>query len=380
MSGLYLHVPFCASRCIYCGFYSTVHPKGHIGINIQERYISALCTELNLRRNYLANESLSTIYLGGGTPSQLLPSQLERIFYNIYEVYGCRFDDMEITMECNPDDITIGFANSLKALPVNRISMGAQTFSDQRLQFLRRRHTSADVRRAISLLRTVAGIDNISLDLMFGFPSETLEEWRDDVDTALSLEVEHISAYSLMFEEDTPLYRMLERGETSEIDDELYRRMYNLLIDNLTAAGYEHYEISNFAQPHRRSRHNSSYWSGVPYIGIGTAAHSFDTNSRQWNVADINQYISALENNRLPIEGREELDAKLQYNDLITTALRTSEGIDLTKLSPANRDYLLTCAEPHIHSRRLALGNNSLTLTREGIYISDSIMADLMAV
>jgi hypothetical protein len=287
---------------------------------------------------------------------------------------------MEITMECNPDDITIEFANSIKALPVNRISMGAQTFSDQRLQFLRRRHTSADVRRAINLLRTVAGIDNISLDLMFGFPSETLEEWRDDVDTALSLEVEHISAYSLMFEEDTPLYRMLERGETSEIDDELYRRMYNLLIDNLTAAGYEHYEISNFAQPHRRSRHNSSYWSGVPYIGIGTAAHSFDTNSRQWNVADINQYISALENNRLPIEGREELDARLQYNDLITTALRTSEGIDLTKLSPANRDYLLTCAEPHIHSRRLALGNNSLTLTREGIYISDSIMADLMAV
>lgn len=383
MAGLYIHIPFCASRCIYCGFYSTT------AVASQDRYTDALCREMQMQKDYLLKAldatphmELSTVYLGGGTPSQLSGENLEKLFDTIYnKVYQDQLPvsaTAEVTIECNPDDITPQFASILSSLPVNRVSMGVQTFSDERLKFLRRRHSAREVDQAIGRLRQ-AGIGNISIDLMFGFPQETMADWRIDLQQALSLEVEHISAYSLMYEEGTVLYRLQQEKRVRETDEETSLAMYNLLIDELTAHGFEHYEISNFARPGFRSRHNSSYWQAVSYLGLGASAHSYNGYSRQWNVADIRQYIEAIERGMLPAE-IETLDADTRYNDRIATALRTREGIDLSVLEKPYQTYLKELATPHIRRGHLVLKDGCLALSRSGIFISDSIMADLMKV
>lgn len=365
MNGLYIHIPFCATRCIYCDFYSTTH------LPLQDRYVDALCREMELRPD---RSPIATIYIGGGTPSQLSAENLARLFHYIYKVYDVD-PGAEITMECNPDDIG---PDMLAGLPVNRVSMGAQTFSDERLRFIRRRHTAAQVDHAIHLLRS-QGIGNISIDLMFGFPGETLADWQQDIDHVLSLHPEHISAYGLIYEEGTPLYRLLEQGKVKEIDEQLSLDMYGTLIDRLTAEGYEHYEFSNFALPGRRSRHNASYWHNVPYIGLGASAHSYDLGTRRWNVADIRSYMESIEQGILPYE-EETLDDDTRYNDLITTALRTREGILLAALPTDQREFLLRNAEPHIDRGLLLLNDGRLHLSRAGIMVSNSVMSDLMMV
>lgn len=394
MSGIYMHIPFCESRCIYCGFYSTLTPKrGNEKANksIIDRYTDAICKELELQKGYLFNnstprkENINTIYFGGGTPSQLSIEHIKQVFCQISTTYAdhiTTMDKMEISFECNPDDITEAFVNHLKSLPINRISMGAQTFDNERLKFLRRRHKAEDIKTAVERLRSV-GINNISIDLMFGFPNETIEEWRKDIDRVLELNVEHISAYSLMYEEGTPLYRLLEEGKVADMDEETYRAMYNELIDKLTAARYEQYEISNFARldhhtksPYR-SRHNNAYWQNKPYLGIGASAHSYNLKTRQWNVSNLTKYIEGIENGTPNFE-TEEIDARTHYNDLITTALRTCEGINIERLSSHYKMHIMSCAASFIAKRQLALDGNYLRFTREGIYISDSIMSDLM--
>lgn len=374
MAGIYIHIPFCKSRCIYCGFYSTTL------LDLRKKYINAVCREMELRKNYI-REPFSTIYLGGGTPSLLDEAELTKLFLYINNVYDVD-RNAEITMECNPDDITPKFTNTLSHLPINRVSMGAQTFADSRLRLLHRRHNSDEVKHAVKLLRE-AGIKNISIDLMFGFPDESLSQWKEDISAALALNVEHISAYSLMYEEDTPLWKMLDTGKVKEIDEELSRTMFKELVCQLTDAGYEHYEISNFARPGYRSRHNSSYWHQVPYIGLGAAAHSFDLNSRQWNVADLKLYIEEINNGIIPME-REELDNDTTFNDIITTALRTSDGIDLnameTRLGKRYRNTLISAAGKHLEQGLLEIRHDRLRLTSEGIFISDMVMSDLMIV
>lgn len=374
MAGIYIHIPFCKSRCIYCGFYSTTL------LDLRKKYINAVCREMELRKNYI-REPFSTIYLGGGTPSLLDKAELTKLFLYINNVYDVD-RNAEITMECNPDDITPEFTNMLSRLPINRVSMGAQTFADSRLRLLHRRHNSDEVKHAVKLLRE-AGIKNISIDLMFGFPDESLSQWKEDISAAMALNVEHISAYSLMYEEDTPLWKMLDTGKVKEIDEELSLTMFKELVCQLTDAGYEHYEISNFARPGYRSRHNSSYWHQVPYIGLGAAAHSFDLNSRQWNVADLKLYIEEINNGIIPME-REELDNDTTFNDIITTALRTSDGIDLnameTRLGKRYRNTLISAAGKHIEQGLLEIRHNRLRLTAEGIFISDMVMSDLMIV
>lgn len=381
MAGLYIHIPFCESRCIYCGFYSTTSLK------LRDDYVDALCREMQMRplKAALGNdEPIETIYLGGGTPSQLKGSQLNQIFSAIRKNYTLteNIENIEITMECNPDDVTGDFCETLKQLPVNRISMGAQTFSNERLRFLHRRHNAREVDEAITRLRNI-GIRNISIDLMFGFPEESLFQWMNDIRHAIQLNVEHISAYSLMYEEGTPLYRLLEQEKIREIDEETSRRMYETLIDLLTGAGYEHYEISNFARPGFRSRHNSSYWHEVPYIGIGAAAHSYNRKQRSWNIENIQTYIQSISKGILPSES-EQLDITTRYNDLITTALRTSDGIDLMKMEQEFgkelADRLLQEAQPHISRRLMKIKDGRLSLTREGLYISDDVMSDFMIV
>ena len=399
MAGIYIHIPFCRSRCIYCGFYSTT------ALDLRQRYVDALCREMEIRgtrkeeggkRN---DEEIETIYLGGGTPSQLTPSQLRQLFIYINKVYPLT-SEREITIEVNPDDVTVEFAALLQQLPVNRVSMGIQTFDDQRLRFLHRRHTSRQAIEAVSILRA-AGIRNLSIDLMYGFPGETLSDWQSDIDSALALNVEHISAYCLMIEEGTPPHRMLKQhngdcplceqrnelqGDCPQcVDEETERQMYYTLIDRLTAAGYEHYEISNFARPGFRSRHNSSYWNGTPYIGLGAAAHSYDIRSRSWNIADINAYIKGIERGERLFE-EELLDNDTRYNDAVTVGLRTCEGIDLNALPKKYRDYCIKNARRYLDDGLLKLsvvGNltsPTLHLTRRGLFVSDMVMSDLMMV
>lgn len=359
-------------------FYSTTSLK------LRDDYTDALCREMQMRPAKAAlgsNETIETIYLGGGTPSQLNGSQLNQIFSAIRKNYTLT-ENMEITMECNPDDVTGDFCETLKQLPINRISMGAQTFCNERLRFLHRRHNAGEVEEAVTRLRNI-GIRNISIDLMFGFPEESLSQWMSDIRHAIQLEVEHISAYSLMYEEGTPLYHMLKQGKISEIDEETSRKMYEALIDQLTGAGYEHYEISNFARPGFRSRHNSSYWHEVPYIGIGAAAHSYNRKQRSWNIENIQTYIRSIGDGILPSES-EQLDIFTRYNDLITTALRTSDGINLMKMEQEFgkelADRLLQEAQSHISRGLMKIKNGKLSLTREGLYISDDVKSDFMII
>lgn len=387
MAGLYIHIPFCESRCIYCGFYSTTSLK------LRDAYVDALIKEMSLRpihQELEEGEKIETIYLGGGTPSQLTGEQLIKLFDGINKYLGHFTRDIEITMECNPDDITEEFCQTLKQLPVNRISMGAQTFSNERLRFLHRRHNAQEVRIAVERLRNI-GINNISIDLMFGFPGENIEQWTSDIQEVISLNVEHISAYSLMYEEETSLYRLLEQGKIEEIDEEMSRNMYEILIQLLTKAGYEHYEISNFARPGYRSRHNSSYWNETPYIGIGTAAHSYKRIhkggqlfvTRSWNINQLTQYIELLKLGVLPSEN-EELGINSRYNDLIATALRTSDGISIEHVAKEFGEELtrqLTSeAQKHIARGLMKIENDHLSLTPKGLYVSDDIMSDFMIV
>lgn len=377
-AGLYIHIPFCASRCIYCGFYSTVRP------DLQDRYVDALCREMDLLRERIAEERivLATLYLGGGTPSQLSTANMHKLFDYIYKVFPVEAD-AEVTMECNPDDIRRHLFDNL---PVNRVSMGAQTFNDERLRFLHRRHTSSEVERAVEDLR-LDGMGNISVDLMFGFPDETIADWDADIRSALALKPEHLSAYGLMIEEGTPLHRLWEKGAIREADEQVSLDMYDHLVDQLTAAGYEHYEISNFALlaqgdqevSRYRSRHNSSYWHDVPYIGLGAAAHSYTRRTRHWNPSDIMQYVNAIEQGTLPYE-EELIDDDTHYDDLVTTALRTREGIDLDKLGERHRAFLLRNATHYIERHLLRIDGHHLSLTRQGINISNTIMSDLMCV
>ena len=386
MAGLYLHIPFCKSRCIYCGFYSTST------LEMRERYVDAICHEIRLRKEYLSQiqsdhaksvNVLSTIYLGGGTPSQLTQTQLLKIFATIADVFFNGNQDLikkncEVTIECNPDDVNESFAKFIGRTPVNRVSMGVQSFSDERLTFLHRRHHVREVYNATYLLRQ-EGIKNISIDLIFGFPNETLSEWKNDIDKAIQLDVQHISAYSLMYEKGTPLYKMLESKEVDEVDEELSLSMYQELVKELKQAGYEHYEISNFAKTGFRSQHNSSYWQGIPYFGVGASAHSYNIGSRQWNISNITKYISAIEKNEIPFE-IEMLDDNTRYNDTITTALRTCDGIHLSSISPKYRSYLLEQAQKAISQNLLEIQDNHIRLTERGIFVSDDVMSDLIFV
>lgn len=370
MAGLYVHIPFCKSRCVYCGFYSTTLDS------MRQKYVDALVGELGLREGY-CDPRWDTVYLGGGTPSSLDARQLETLFSAI----DCSVA-REITMECNPDDVDEAFAEMVAGLPVNRVSMGAQTFDDNRLRFLRRRHSASDVAKAVGRLRD-AGIRNISVDLMYGFPNETMDDWQRDIDKALELDVEHLSAYCLMYEEGTPLFKMREEGRVAEADEELTRSMYYRLIDRLEASGYEHYEVSNFARQGKRSLHNSSYWTGIPYMGIGAAAHSYDGKSRQWNVDDLLIYINKVEKGILPFS-KEDLDDDERYNDMVMLSLRRREGIDLCRMERefgiAAVEECLAISRQFVETGLLAIDCSHVRLTREGLYVSDMVMSELMRV
>ena len=373
MAGIYIHIPFCKRRCIYCDFFSTTRNE------MKADYIHALCKELEARKDYIGNEEIETIYLGGGTPSQLSQEELEKIFSYIYKVYSVK-ENAEITLEANPDDLTPDYVSMLRQLPINRLSMGIQTFQEDILKLLRRRHTA---RQAIDAFRRCreAGFQNISIDLMYGLPGETLEIWEQDLQQAIALNPEHISAYHLIYEEGTALWQLREQHQVEETDEDLSVSFFGTLIDRLTQAGYQHYEISNFCRPDLHSRHNSSYWTGKKYLGCGPSAHSYNGISRQWNVASLERYIDSIHHGK-PEHEIEELDLYTRYNDFVITSIRTCWGMPLTRLRSEYGEelyrYCLRMAKPHIDEGILEIYEDVLKLTRKGIFISDGIMSDLL--
>ena len=373
MAGIYLHTPFCKRRCIYCDFFSTTQSEK------KPAYVHALCQELDMRKNYLEGEDIETIYLGGGTPSQLTQEELEKIFSALYNIYKVK-EDAEITLEANPDDLTPEYVHMLRSLPINRISMGIQTFQEETLKLLHRRHTAQQAIEAFRRCRE-AGFQNISIDLMYGLPGETLDTWEKDLRQAIALRPEHISAYHLIYEEGTALWKLREQHQVEEADEDLSVTLFRTLIDELTRAGYEHYEISNFCLPGLHSRHNSSYWTGKKYLGCGPSAHSFNGTSRQWNVASLDKYIHAIQQGKLDYE-IEELDIYTRYNDFVITAIRTHWGMSLSQLRSTYGEelyrYCLRMAKPHLAQGVLEMKEDTLKLTKEGIFISDGIMSDLL--
>ena len=377
MAGIYIHVPFCESRCAYCDFYSTTL------LRHRSAYVDTVCRELKLRLGELQGAPIETIYFGGGTPSTLTIEELSSILTSLrnFHLSSFNFQLAEITLEANPDDLTEEYVQGLRTLPFNRVSIGIQSFHDRTLRLVGRRHTAQEAIEAVHRCQRM-GLTNISIDLMYGLPGETLEDWTYSLEQAIALRVPHISAYHLTYEEGTRLWRMKEQGVVSPIDEEQSIGAFELLREKLLAAGYEHYEISNFALPGYHSRHNSSYWKGIPYIGAGPGAHSYDGSNRRWNLSSLADYIATLPGEDVPHEV-EHLTTEERYDERIITELRTARGINLTSLLTDFGDryhtHCLHCATPYIHRGQLVhTADNHLRLTPESIFISDAVMRDLL--
>ncbi len=370
---LYIHVPFCAQRCNYCDFYTQTQQGLRVG------YIEALLCELRSRRNELyPHETLNNIYLGGGTPSLLSIAELERIFSHIYDLYPIS-SDAEITLEANPDDITIDYAQGLKDLPINRVSMGTQSFQEEDLRFLNRRHNRRQVYDAVDRLRHI-GIDNLSLDLIYGLPNQTEKTWADNLEQICSLDVPHISAYHLIYEEGTALTRLRDLGKVQEVSEADSVMFFRMLIERLSQAGYEHYEISNFAKPGHYARLNTGYWLGERYIGLGPAAHSYDGKVRSHNVASVKLYTEGWKESKRVYEAEELSDLERQHEYLMTR-LRTQWGVSLrdyaSLFSEQAVEDLLGRAGSYIRRGDLLLSDDVLRLSPSGIFISDAILVEL---
>lgn len=372
MSGLYIHIPFCHSKCSYCDFYSGLRPDAAAG------YTDALISELNLRRNEIRGD-FSTIYIGGGTPSVIPACELSRLVEAIGGLTDMRVIE-EFTVEVNPEDVTEELLSAYRDMGVNRISMGVQSFDDTMLKAINRRHSAQQALRAIELLREQGW--NYSVDLMFGLPGQSIEAWKRDVDRLMQLKPPHISAYLLSYEPGTRLYAMLMAGKVEEVPEQLAADMQRYITETAAANGYLHYEISNYSLPGYHSRHNSAYWTMTPYLGLGASAHSYDGTNRRINQPNIKKYLSSL-NDGLTIAEIEEENIDELFNDYIITGLRTAAGLSIDTLRerfPENFvTGLLADAAPLIAAGQLTL-TNRLAIPEPYWLKSDAIMRDLIRV
>jgi oxygen-independent coproporphyrinogen-3 oxidase len=382
MAGLYIHVPFCVKRCIYCDFYSNTD------MSYKDDYLLALLKEMEFRRDYLKGEEIKSVYFGGGTPSRLNVHDFERLFNCMYNSFPFS-SHPEVTMEANPDDLSDEYIASLRTLPFNRISIGIQSFNDRELAFLNRRHTAAEAIRSVYRCKE-AGFDNISIDLMYGLPGQLAGDWFYNMEKAVELDVAHLSAYHLTYEEGTPIYRMSREGKIAPVDDDTGELFFRMLKDRLEKEGFIHYEISNFAgstpfyPDGRISFHNASYWNGAHYMGIGPSAHSYDGNTRSWNVSSVARYIKALnEESELPAE-YEQLDERTKYNDFVITRLRTRWGISLEELEKMfgeeKKRWFLAKLKPFLCSEKLKVEGGFVKVQPDGLFVSDAIIRELIAV
>jgi putative oxygen-independent coproporphyrinogen III oxidase len=374
-SGLYIHIPFCIKKCFYCDFFSV--PT----LARKEEVVDALVQELKMGVTFLGDgcPKLRTIYFGGGTPSLLEKGDFEKLFSTIEKCYDIRSCE-EITLEANPDDLNPEYIRMLRSLPFNRISIGVQSFQDEELKAINRRHSAAQAVQAIEDCHAM-GFDNISLDLMYGLPGQTMDSFRSSIARALDMPVRHISSYALSWEEGSVLYKKHEQGLLVQTDDEVLETCYFELIDRLERAGFMQYELSNFAVQGFESKHNSSYWNGVPYLGIGPGAHSYNGAVRRMNIRSIAKYISGIKA-RKPVGETETLDAGTLYNDFIITRLRTVKGLALSELEATfGHERLVYCMDNAAKSIRngfLIVENDRLRMQRKGYFIADNILSDLL--
>ena len=374
MAGIYIHIPFCKSFCGYCDFYSITDNS------LMDDLVQSVIREASLRSSYLEGETVETLYFGGGTPSLLGPAATARLISELKRNFPIS-DDPEITFEVNPDDVYEGMFGELKKAGINRISLGVQSWDDKRLRYLGRRHDSAQSARALEMVFR-EGIKNVSVDLIYGVPGMTTADLKADLEKTFTFPVTHLSAYHLTVEEGTRFGRMKKAGKLKETDEEISASMFSLLGRICGEHGFMHYEISNFAREGYISRHNSSYWKQVAYLGLGPSAHSFDGRSRQWNVSDVRKYIKAISNGEIPCE-REDLDRITVFNEYVMTSLRTMWGIDLTHVEEFYdkelHDYLVNLSGKYIRYGLMKREKNTLVLTDQGRMISDNIIAELLA-
>ena len=374
MAGIYIHIPFCKQACHYCNF--------HFSTSLQYKndFLAALLKEIQLQsaNNYLQNQSIETIYLGGGTPSLLSNQEVKTIIDAIHQVFLVN-PLAEITLEANPDDVSVEKLIGWKTSGVNRLSIGIQSLFDEDLQWMNRAHTSTEAKQVIQKAR-VAGFETFTVDLIYGTPGLSDDKWKKNLDWVLQQDISHLSCYALTVEEKTPLFKQISQHQKQDIDPEQQRRQFLFLMDYMQQAGFEHYEISNFAKPGHRSKHNSSYWHGTHYLGLGPSAHSFNGTSRQWNVANNQQYIQSLQQGLVPFE-KEELTATQQFNEYIMTSLCLMEGCDLhfvqEKFGPEKASQLQQESMLFQQKNWLIEKNNHLILIREGKLFADRIASDL---
>lgn len=358
MIGVYVHIPFCKSRCQYCDFFSTTQ------LERREDYVQALLQEIDER---VPSTDIATIYFGGGTPSLLETEQIERLLKALLNKTTTQ--PTEITLEANPGDLTLDKLQALRQIGINRLSIGIQTFDDEQLRFLGRRHNAEQARQAVRDAQA-AGFENISIDLIYALPGETMTTWQRDIDEALQLNVQHISCYCLSYEAGTPLTKLLDSGQVVETDEETENRMFDELCSQLKNHGFEHYEVSNFALPGRRAQHNSSYWNDTPYIGLGAGAHSYDGQVRRWNIADLAAYVKRVLSGSNYWE-EEVLTDEQKSIEHIMLGLRTKDGIALT-------DELLPKAQQLIEQGLLLDKNGQLIATQNGLHILNRIIEQLI--
>ena len=371
MSGLYLHIPFCKSKCVYCGFYSTVNQKSI------EQYVDALEEEMVLRKDEVEGNTIRTVYFGGGTPSILQVSQLKQITESIRQNFIIE-NDAEMTIEANPEQLTSEYCQNLKSLGFNRISIGIQSFHDNILQFLGRKHTAKEALQAVENAHD-AGFENISIDLIYGVNERDNTQWRNELDTAFALPIRHFSAYALTVEENSLLYRHIRQHHDVEPDEDLAAIQYEILTEEVAKSRFEQYEISNFAIKGWESKHNSAYWHRVPYLGLGASAHSFDGLHRSWNASTLSGYFSQIEQLK-PFHERETLTDIDKYNEFILLRLRTAAGIDLQEMSQLfgteQVESLLRYFTNHVPSAHYVRTPDCLHLTAEGLWFADGIAGD----
>ncbi len=371
MAGIYIHIPFCKKACHYCNFHFST------SLASKEGMMKAIGKEAQLRNGYLS-EKVETVYFGGGTPSLLTPAELQSILTQLRQTFIIT-TDAEITIETNPDDITEEKLLGWKEAGINRLSIGIQSFFEEDLQWMNRAHNAEQAKQSIELAQK-NGFHNITIDLIYGAPGLTDEKWLHNINTALALQIPHLSCYALTVEPKTALSKKIETGQLPDVDTDTQARQFAILSSQLQKTGFEHYEISNFALPGYRSKHNSSYWQGKPYLGLGPSAHSFNGNSRQWNIANNALYQQAIEQGTIPFE-EEILTTTQQLNEYIMTSLRTIEGISLQNIrnrwGKEKEAVLQHTAEKYIASHKLLLENDVITLTEEGKFFADGIASDL---
>ena len=372
MAGIYIHIPFCKQACHYCNFHFST------SIMLKNGFLQALLNEITLQKNFLTNEVVETIYFGGGTPSLLSADEITKILDAIHSNYAVAAET-ETTLEANPDDISFEKLTALKQAGINRLSIGVQSFFEEDLRWMNRAHNAAQAQESIELAYE-AGFDNISIDLIFGTPTLPDSNWKNNVDRAIALNVKHLSCYSLTVEPKTPLEKLIRKGKLDGINTEDQARQFLLLIEWLSAAGYEQYEISNYSLPGMRSKHNSSYWQGKKYLGLGPSAHSFDGNSRQWNIANNAIYIRSLQQNIIPFES-EILSPAQKLNEWIMTSLRIKEGLQFDaqarQLAYKMVELLKKKGARYQQQDLLTITENSLILTNKGKLYADGIAASL---